>query len=97
MSDTSQPQAVFANVPLEQEIAELIVAAVNLDKVPAEISPDAPLFGDGLGLDSIDILEVSLVLSKRYGVQLRSDSNDNVSIFVSLRSLAQYIAQNRTK
>ena len=97
MSNTPQTHKPNPNGTLQQEVAELIVSAVNLDTLPSEIQPDAPLFGEGLGLDSIDILEVSLVLSKRYGIQLSSDSNDNVSIFLSLHSLTQYIADHRTK
>jgi acyl carrier protein len=77
------------------EIAAMIVEALNLDVSPAQIAPDAPLYGEGLGLDSIDILEVALVISKRYGFQLRSDNDENVQIFKSLRSLAQYVAQHR--
>ena len=61
------------------------------------IVPDAPLFGEGLGLDSIDILELALVISKRYGFQLRSDNEDNIRIFSSLRALAAHIAAHRTK
>ncbi len=64
---------------------------------PSEIEPDAPLFGEGLGLDSIDVLEIALVVSKRYGFQLRSDNDDNLRIFSSLRNLAAYIARQRTK
>jgi acyl carrier protein len=79
------------------EVAELIVTALNLDIGPEQIEPDAPLFGEGLGLDSIDVLEIALVISKRYGFQLRSDSEDNVRIFSSLRTLAAYIAAHRTK
>lgn len=90
-------QTLTADESLQQEIAKLIVVAVNLDTLPAEIEPDAPLFNDGLGLDSIDILEISLVLSKQYGIQLRSDSSDNVNIFRSLRNLAQHVADHRTK
>lgn len=82
---------------LQNEVAGQIITALNLDLSPEEIEPDAPLFGEGLGLDSIDILEVALVISKRYGFQLRSDSADNVRIFQSLRSLTQHIAENRTK
>jgi acyl carrier protein len=82
---------------LMAEVAELIVTGLNLDTAAAEIVPDAPLYGDGLGLDSIDILEVALVVSKRYGFQLRSDDQDNTRIFSSLRSLAQHIASQRTK
>ena len=73
------------------------IEALNLELTPEEIDPTAPLFGDGLGLDSIDILEVALVVSKKYGFQLRSDDDDNVRIFQSLRSLSQHIAQHRVK
>ena len=85
------------NQDLQNEVAELIISALNLDATPAEIEPDAPLYGEGLGLDSIDILEVALVVSKRFGFQLRSDSEDNVRIFSSLRNLTQHIAEHRTK
>ena len=79
------------------EVAELIVSALNLELDPGQIDPDAPLFGDGLGLDSIDVLEVALVISKRYGFQLRSDNEDNVRIFSSLRTLAAHIASQRSR
>ena len=82
---------------LMAEVADLIVAALNLDIAAGEIDPDAPLFGEGLGLDSIDILEVALAVSKQYGFQLRSDDEDNVRIFASLRSLAGHVAQHRIK
>lgn len=82
---------------LEHEVAALLVEALNLDTAPAEIDPTAPLFGDGLGLDSIDILEVALEVSRRYGLQLRSDDPDNERIFGSLRSLAAHVAQSRSK
>jgi acyl carrier protein len=59
-----------------------------------EIEPEAPLYGEGLGLDSIDILELSLAISKAYGVQLKSDDADNSKIFSSLRELNQYIQQH---
>lgn len=94
MTQTPSPDAVAALLP---EVAELIVSALNLEMDPAEIAPDAPLFGDGLGLDSIDVLEIALVISKRYGFQLRSDNEDNVRIFSSLRALATHIAGQRTK
>lgn len=80
----------------EHELAALLVQALNLEVVPAEIDPNAPLYGDGLGLDSIDILEVALEVSRRYGFQLRSDDANNPQIFRSLRSLAAHIAQHRT-
>lgn len=86
-----------ASPELQSEVAGLIVSALNLDVSPEEIQPDAPLYGEGLGLDSIDILEVALVVSKRYGFQLRSDNADNVKIFSSLASLTQHIAANKTQ
>lgn len=81
---------------LQNEVAGLIVSTLNLDVSPEEIQPDAPLYGEGLGLDSIDILEVALVVSKHYGFQLRADNADNVSIFSSLASLTRHIAAHRT-
>ena len=82
----------------EQELAQHIVTALNLDLSSNEIDPLAPLYGDeGLGIDSIDVLEVSLMVTKQYGVQLRSDDEKNAEIFASLRNLAKHIQQNRTK
>lgn len=92
MTQTNTPDAA-----LMAEVAEQIVAALNLEMAPTEIEADAPLYGDGLGLDSIDILEVALVLSKRYGFSLRADNEDNVKIFASLRSLTDYVAAHRTQ
>ena len=94
MTQDSAQQAIEALLP---EVAELIISALNLDLAADEIEVDAPLFGDGLGLDSIDILELALVISKRYGFQLRSDNEDNIRIFSSLRTLATHIASQRTK
>ncbi len=85
----------FATTPLQSEVAKLLVEALNLDIAPESIDPDAPLYGEGLGLDSIDILEVALVVSQRYGFQLKSDDEDNVRIFKSLASLAEHIGANR--
>ena len=86
------------NTGLEQELAQHIVTALNLDIIPEKIDPLAPLYGDeGLGIDSIDVLEISLVLAKQYGVQLRSDDEHNAEIFASLRNLANHIQQHRTK
>ena len=82
---------------LEREVAQLIVESLNLEVAPAAIESDAPLYGEGLGLDSIDILEIALVVSKKYGFQLRSDDENNVRIFQSLASLAAHIAANRTR
>ena len=82
--------------PAERELAELIVTALNLEGVaPADIDPAAPLFKTGLALDSIDALELALEISKRYGFQLRSDDENNIRIFSSLRSLAGHIAEHR--
>ncbi len=94
MSAAISPQAVEALLP---EVAELIVTALNLDMAAGEIEADAPLFGDGLGLDSIDVLEIALVISKQYGFQLKSDNEDNIRIFSSLRALTTHIASQRTK
>ena len=82
---------------LERDLAALFVQALNLELATADIDPAAPLFGDGLGLDSIDILEVALEVSHRYGFQLRSDDENNKAIFQSLRSLAAHVAQHRTQ
>ena len=84
-------------VALERELAALFVQALNLETPAADIDPTTPLFGDGLGLDSIDILEVALEVSHRYGFQLRSDDENNHKIFESLRSLAAHVALHRTK
>ena len=96
----------FENVPvnahqadpaLALEIAGLIVSALNLETAAADIDPKAPLYDEGLGLDSIDILEVALVVSKRYGFKLKEDDQDNVKIFSCLESLAAHVAERRTK
>jgi len=85
----------FVQTELQREVATLLVEALNLEIAADAIDPEAPLYGEGLGLDSIDILEVALVVSQRYGFQLRSDDEDNVRIFRSLASLAEHIAANR--
>jgi acyl carrier protein len=81
----------------EKELAQLIVTSLNLEVSANEIEPEAPLYGEGLGLDSIDILELSLAISKTYGVQLKSDDADNNKIFSSLRSLNDHIQQHRAQ
>ena len=101
MSSTAQspvPAAGDASEqsPLENELAVLLVDSLNLEVAPSEIVPTAPLYGEGLGLDSIDILEVALEVSRKYGFQLRSDDERNQQIFQSLRSLATHVAQNRS-
>ena len=83
---------------LERELAEMLVEVLHLDLTPAAIDPQAGLFGEqGLGLDSIDILEMAVAISQRYGFQLRSDDPDNKRIFASLRALGAHVARHRTQ
>lgn len=94
---TTQAASSPADTALLLEVGELVVQALNLEVAAADIKPDEPLYGDGLGLDSIDILEIALVVSKHYGLQLRADHEDNHAIFHSLRTLSDHIAAHRTK
>lgn len=81
---------------MEREVGQMIIEVLNLENIIAEdIHPDAPLFSDGLGLDSIDALELSLAISQRYGAQIRAENNDVNQIFSSVRSLTKYIESNR--
>ena len=96
MQDNQKP-SVPSTAELQREVAELMIEALNLEVTADQITADAPLYGEGLGLDSIDVLEVALVVSKRYGLQLRADSADNQHIFSSLRSLSDYIAAHKTR
>ncbi|KRG75584.1 acyl carrier protein [Stenotrophomonas ginsengisoli] len=83
--------------PAELELAQLLIESLNLEDIQAsEIDPEAPLFNDGLGLDSIDALELSLAIGKRYGFQLRSDNEENRRIFASLRALSAHVQANKT-
>ncbi|MHB8256855.1 MAG: phosphopantetheine-binding protein [Acidiferrobacterales bacterium] len=87
MSDTSG---------FEREVARVIVESLNLEDVdPDRIDPEAPLFREGLGLDSIDALELALAISKKYGFKLQSDDRNNTDIFRSLRTLSRHVEQNR--
>ena len=81
---------------LELEIATLLVESLNLEFLPDQIEPEAPLYQEGLGLDSIDLLEISVILSKRYGVQIKSDDPEITRIFTSLRSLSSTVLERRT-
>lgn len=92
-----QPAAAPVIRDLEREIADLMVQALNLNVAAADIDPAAPLYREGLGLDSIDILEIALVVAKRYGIDIKADSENNHQIFGSLTALAEYIAARRTK
>jgi len=82
---------------LEREIAELIVQALSLEVKPQDIDPVAALYGDEYGLDSIDMLEIAVAVSTRYGVELRSDDVESKNVFASLRSLASYVAEHRSQ
>ena len=83
---------------LEQEIKELIISALALEDItPQDNDAAAPLFVDGLGLDSIDALELGLALQKRYGVSLSADSEQTRQHFRSVQSLAAFVSDNRTK
>jgi acyl carrier protein len=81
----------------ELELTRLIVGTLNLDLDLNDIEPETALYGTGLGLDSIDILEVALAVSQRYGVTLHADDDDNTEIFKSIRALSNYIQRNKTK
>ena len=94
MTEPVSSETVDARWP---EVVALIIEALNMELEPGEVDPDGPLYGDGMGLDSIDMLEISLVISKRYGFQMRSDNEDNEKIFASPRALAAYIASQRTQ
>ena len=95
MQNIPNPPAA-SSTDFQREVAVLLIECLNLEVTVDEITPDTPLFGDGLGMDSIDVLEVALTVSKRYGVQLHADSPDNTQIFSSLRHLADYITTQRT-
>jgi acyl carrier protein len=94
---TTPSSPAETNATLEREVAQLMVSALNLEVAPESIEADSELYGDGLGLDSIDILEIALVVSKQYGIQMKTEGEDNFAIFKSLRSLSAYIAEKRTK
>ena len=93
----AQPSSDASSViAVRTELAALITKALNLEVAPADIDPAAPLYGDGLGLDSIDILEVALVISKQYGIQVKADSEQNHVIFSSLNALSEFVVAQRT-
>lgn len=83
---------------LEEEVKQVIIDVLQLeDMTPADIETDAPLFADGLGLDSIDALELGVALQKRYGISLSADSEETRRHFASVRTLAALIASHRKK
>jgi len=80
----------------ENKMAQLMVDALNLEDMDAEdIDPEEQLFGDGLGLDSIDALEISLAISKEYGVQIKAEDEGTREAFATLRSLTAFVEQNK--
>jgi acyl carrier protein len=82
---------------LQLEMAELLVESLNLEDISAaEIDPDAELFGDGLGLDSIDALELALAISQKYGVQMQAEDDNVRSAFATLASLTAFTAEHST-
>lgn len=84
------------NTSLADEIGTLIIETLRLEDVQlSDITPDAPLFGEGLGLDSIDALELALAISQRYGVKISSEDPAVQRIFGSLRNLTQYVEEHR--
>ena len=95
--DNFPAEGCEADPALVRELADLVVSALNLEIDAAGIDPNAPLYAEGLGLDSIDILEIALEASKRYGFKLKEEDEDNVSMFSSLNNLALHIAERRTR
>lgn len=82
---------------LTQQVKQQIIEVLNLEEVaPADIDDDAPLFGEGLGLDSIDALELIVMMEKHYGIKL-SNPAEGKEIFKSVRVMTQYINDHRTK
>jgi len=96
-ASSTAPDAIASTEALQREVAELMVECLNLGVAADQILADSPLYEDGLGLDSIDVLEIALVVSKRYGLHLRDDNVDNEHIFSSLRNLSDYIANKRIR
>lgn len=81
----------------EYEVAQLLVDALHLEMTAGDIRPEEPLFGEGLGLDSIDALEIALAISRAYGFELRSEEGREHRVFASLRNLTRYIDTHRTR
>ena len=82
--------------PKELEVATLLVNTLNLEVAPGDVVPEDALFYDGLGLDSIDALELAMEVSRTYGFEMRAEDEQNEQIFASLRALTGYIEANRT-
>ena len=87
----------LAMTEFERELAGVVVEALRLEIPPGELVVEAPLYGGELGLDSIDMLEIALAVSKRYGVEIQSDDVDTKRIFGSLRALAEHVSAHRAR
>ena len=96
IQEAVDPEPSLQQSPFERQVALLLVTALHLELAPAEIDPEAALFGEGLGLDSIDALEMAVAISREYGIELKSDEQSR-TIFTSLRTLARHIEAHRTK
>lgn len=80
----------------ELKMANLLVEALNLEDIePEEIGPEEPLFGDGLGLDSIDALEIAVAISQEYGVKLKAEDETTREAFATLKSLTEFVEKNQ--
>ena len=94
MSISNVSQDLGESAVSARDLAVLVVEGLRLEDVnPAEVDLRAPLFGGGLDLDSLDMLEISLLIQQRYGVKLKADDPDNETIFASLQSLAEHIGK----
>jgi acyl carrier protein len=86
------------DLPVIDELKLLLINELNLEDIsPQDIDANAPLFKDGLGLDSIDALELAVVLDKKYGIKIKSDDDQNENIFATLDSLANFVSENRSR
>ena len=97
MTEAMQGVTTVGQSAAEHGLAGLMVSALQLEVAAEAIGPEERLFGGGLGLDSIDALELALAISKTYGFELRSDDERNKRIFASLRSLSLHVEEHRTK
>ncbi len=81
---------------LKEEIKDLIIKSLDLEDLTVEdIKDDEPLFNDGLGLDSIDALEIGMALQKKYNLKLSSDKEKNSKLFYSVNTLAEFVESNK--
>lgn len=103
MSITEKAQSISIAAPAQdvaqvrRDLAALITQTLGLEVLPSDFDMHTPLYGEGLGLDSIDILEIALVIAKQYGIQLRADSEENKVIFTSLNALAEFVVRQRIR